>query len=114
MADYDQLAILSKMLAVTVDTIDQYIQKQEDKGTRNDQYKAVKAKFKERVLGSLTIPQLSQLLKEFGISITLQQTDKANRLVLVVKELKRRKLEDSDVIELYDQVLVNVFQYMVL
>ncbi len=96
----DELQLLRDLVGVSPSEIQRYVKSKEDKEMLSEQYRNIKAHYKDRLLGALTIPQLRNLLQQFHVQFTREQNNKADLLVLVDNELSKRKLMDTDTIDI--------------
>lgn len=90
---------LQDLLGVSSDDIRTYVRKKEEKEEDSLKKKEIKKSFSNRLIGKLTVLEFKKVLEEFNVSRTQEQNNKADILMLVDKELKKRNLDDEDLFQ---------------
>jgi hypothetical protein len=80
------------------DRIKAYIEEKKEKILVTESRSRIKEQYKNTILGTLSVIELKNVLEKLDVKWTRQQNNKADLIVLVDKELKKRNLNEDDII----------------
>lgn len=86
------------MIGCDRDRIKAYIEEKKEKILVTESRSRIKEQYKNTILGTLSVIELKNVLEKLDVKWTRQQNNKADLIVLVDKELKKRNLNEDDII----------------
>lgn len=98
MEDDEQFELFSQLIGCDRDRIKAYIEEKKEKILVTESRSRIKEQYKNTILGTLSVIELKNVLEKLDVKWTRQQNNKADLIVLVDKELKKRNLNEDDII----------------
>ena len=86
------------MIGCDRDRIKAYIEEKKEKILVTESRSRIKEQYKNTILGTLSVIELKNVLEKLDVKWTRQQNNKADLIVLVDKELKKRNLNEDDIV----------------